>query len=159
MAGMTIKRLAEAGGVGIETIRYYQRRGLLRTPDRPAGGVRRYDDGEVRRLRFIRAAQGAGFTLEEIRALLALDPERDRARVREMAAARIAALDARIAALSGARRSLARLARNCAAEGGGPCPILDAFTPMKKAPADEGRGHGVMTGDRAQLPSPVTPRS
>jgi MerR family transcriptional regulator, mercuric resistance operon regulatory protein len=70
MAGMTIGALASAGGVGVETVRYYQRRGLLAERERrasPGAGVRRYGDADVRRLRFIRAAQAAGFTLEEIR--------------------------------------------------------------------------------------------
>ncbi|HZG44904.1 MAG TPA: MerR family transcriptional regulator, partial [Allosphingosinicella sp.] len=67
MAALTIGKFAEAGGVGVETVRYYQRRGLLHTPERPVGAglgsVRRYSEEEVRRLKFIRAAQAAGFTL------------------------------------------------------------------------------------------------
>lgn len=64
MARMTIARLAEAGGVGVETVRYYQRRGLLVEPERPGGsGFRSYTDNDVRRLHFIRRAQAAGFTL------------------------------------------------------------------------------------------------
>ncbi|MGV3769387.1 MAG: MerR family transcriptional regulator, partial [Sphingobium phenoxybenzoativorans] len=71
---MTIARLAKAGGVGVETVRYYQRRGLLMEPARPdSGGFRSYDDAGVRRLRFSRQAQAAGFTLEEIGDLLNLD--------------------------------------------------------------------------------------
>lgn len=71
MTSMTIARLACEGGVGVETVRYYQRRGLLDTPDRPhgagiAGGIRRYGAADVRQLRFIRYAQAAGFTLEQI---------------------------------------------------------------------------------------------
>lgn len=128
MAGMTIAKLAAAGGVGVETVRYYQRRGLLPEPPR-AGGVRRYGPDEVRRLRFIRRAQAAGFTLEEIGELLALDRSEDRPRVRALAAARLAALDARIAELDAARQSLTRLARACAGGDSGPCPILEAFEP------------------------------
>ena len=84
MAEMTIARLAEAGGVGVETVRYYQRRGLLAEPPRPqgpgsGGGVRRYGAQDVRRLRFVRSAQAAGFTLEQIGELLALDAGEDRA--------------------------------------------------------------------------------
>ncbi|MBA4805497.1 MAG: MerR family DNA-binding protein [Brevundimonas sp.] len=131
-SGLTIAGLAAAGGVGVETVRYYQRRGLLPEPPRPAGGgsgggVRRYGPEEARRLRFIRSAQAAGFTLEQIGELLALDAGEDRARARELAETRIAALDARIAELEAARASLRRLARACAAGGTGPCPILEAF--------------------------------
>lgn len=134
MRGMTIAKLAKAAGVGVETVRYYQRRGLMPQPERPlgagsAGGVRRYGEDEVGRLRFIRSAQGAGFTLEEIATLLKLDAVGDRGRVRELARYRIAALDQRIAELSAARAALAGLADAC--EGGGPgaCPILTAFEP------------------------------
>lgn len=86
----TIAGLAREGGVGVETVRYYQRRGLLDTPDRPngsgsSGGIRRYGPNDVRRLRFIRSAQGAGFTLEQISELLALDAIDDRARARQLA--------------------------------------------------------------------------
>ncbi|WP_223177085.1 MerR family transcriptional regulator [Sphingosinithalassobacter sp. CS137] len=123
---MTIAKLAAAAGVGVETVRYYQRRGLIDTPARGAG-VRRYGASDVRRLRFIRSAQAAGFTLEEIGELLALDAGNDRARAREMARARVAALDARIAELQAARGALAQLARECAAGEAGPCPIIAAF--------------------------------
>src|SRR5688500_8369049 len=75
MKSTTIAGLAREGGVGVETVRYYQRRGLLDTPEREhrhgfGGGVRRYGDQDVRKLRFIRSAQAAGFTLEEIAELL-----------------------------------------------------------------------------------------
>ncbi len=128
MAGLTIAKLAEAGGVGVETVRYYQRRGLLGTPDRPqgAGSVRRYDEAAVGRLRFIRSAQAAGFTLEQIGELLQLDAGHDHQRARALAEARIAALDAKISELEAARASLRRLAGQCAASRG-PCPILEAF--------------------------------
>ena len=129
---MTIARLAAAGGVGVETVRYYQRRGLLETPERPegsglGGGVRRYGAEDVRRLKFIRSAQAAGFTLEQIGELLALDAGEDRARAHALAEARLVELDARIAELEAARASLRRLAGACAGGGEGPCPILEAF--------------------------------
>ncbi|MBS0284691.1 MAG: MerR family DNA-binding protein [Proteobacteria bacterium] len=131
MAAMTIGALAKAGGVGVETVRYYQRRGLIETPPRDRhgidGGIRRYDAEALRRLRFIRAAQGAGFTLEEIAELLALDAGEDRAAARALAERRIAALDEKIAELSAARDALARLARSCARGEGGGCPIIAAF--------------------------------
>lgn len=132
MSSMTIAGLARAAAVGVETVRYYQRRGLLETPDRPggsgqAGGIRRYGDDHVGRLRFIRSAQAAGFTLEQIGELLALDATEDRARARELARERIAALDARIAELQNARASLQRLAHQCGTGSAGPCPILTSF--------------------------------
>jgi MerR family mercuric resistance operon transcriptional regulator len=123
----TIGGLAKAAGVGVETVRYYQRRGLLPEPARPAGEVRRYDDEDVKRLRFIRAAQAAGFTLNEIKELLDLDASDDRARARELAQARVAALDAKIEELRQARDALAGLATACASKRGGACPILTAF--------------------------------
>lgn len=123
---MTISALAQAGGVGVETVRYYQRRGLLDTPARGTG-IRRYGAGDARRLAFIRSAQAAGFTLEQIGELLRLDAGQDRARARVLAAERIAALDQKIAELQAARSALERLARQCHASEEGPCPIIAAF--------------------------------
>ncbi|MBI0477311.1 MerR family transcriptional regulator [Sphingomonas sp. MA1305] len=132
MAGMTIAGLAREGGVGVETVRYYQRRGLLDEPDRPSGsgtggGIRRYGADDVRRLRFIRSAQAAGFTLEQIGELLALDATNDRARARQLAIDQVAALDAKIDDLERVRASLHRLAAECGSGSKGPCPILTAF--------------------------------
>ena len=132
MAALTIAGLAREGDVGVETVRYYQRRGLLDTPDRPggsgaSGGIRRYGADDVRRLRFIRSAQAAGFTLEQIGELLALDATDDRARARELANERIEALDAKIQELERVRASLRHLARECGSGSAGPCPILQAF--------------------------------
>lgn len=126
MADLTIGSLASTGGVGVETIRYYQRRGLLAEPAK-SSGVRRYSDADVRRLRFIRSAQSAGFTLEEIRELLDLDVVNDRARARELASARIEALDVRILELQSARKALAQLVHDCANDRSEVCPILSAF--------------------------------
>ncbi|MBA4752226.1 MAG: MerR family transcriptional regulator, partial [Sphingopyxis sp.] len=84
---LTIGKLAQAGNVGVETVRYYQRRGLLDTPTRSGddgwgGSIRRYDADDLRRLKFIRSAQASGFTLDEISELLALEESDDRVRVR-----------------------------------------------------------------------------
>jgi len=124
---MRISELARAGGVGVETVRFYQRRKLLAAPrgDAPAG--RHYGEADLHRLRYIRQAQTAGFTLSEIAELIDLDRRDDRPRARAMARERIAALDERIAVLQEARQSLARLASDCAKGGEGPCPILGAF--------------------------------
>jgi MerR family mercuric resistance operon transcriptional regulator len=124
----TIAQLAKAGGVGVDTVRYYQRRGLLAVPERPHGnGFRHYGEDDLHRLRFIRQAQAAGFTLEEIGELLALDATDDRARARDLARRRIAELDAQIERMQAARQALAKLADQCGAGSDGPCPIITAF--------------------------------
>lgn len=122
---LTIGKLAAAGGVGVETVRFYQRRGLLDTPAKD--GVRRYGSTDLRRLKFIREAQAAGFTLEQIKELLSLDSGTDRSRARALASERIAALDKKIAELQRARDALGRLARECSNADRGPCPIIASF--------------------------------
>ena len=126
MTDLTIGSLAQKAGVGVETVRFYQRKGLLPVPPR-AGGIRRYDARDAERLRFIKRAQAAGFTLAEIGELIALDAGEDRPRARELAVQRIAALDERIKELKEARASLARLARECSEGRAGPCPIIASF--------------------------------
>jgi MerR family mercuric resistance operon transcriptional regulator len=126
LQALTIGKLAAAGDVGVETIRFYQRKGLLQQPRRE-GGFRHYDTGDVRRLRFIRQAQTAGFTLEEIRELLELDASENRPRARELAGSRIRALNDKIAELQRARDSLKKLAHECADGRSGLCPILASF--------------------------------
>ncbi|MFA4937717.1 MerR family transcriptional regulator [Brevundimonas sp.] len=132
MGVRTIAGLAREGGVGVETIRFYQRRGLMVTPERwsrdgAGAGIRRYGDEDVRRLKFIRSAQTAGFTLEQIKELLSLDAGEDRARARELAAERLTALDRTITELEKARAALRGLAGACASNDSGPCPIIEAF--------------------------------
>ena len=123
---LTIGGLAAAGSVGVETVRFYQRKGLLQTPTRKTG-IRRYGREDVRRLRFIKQAQTAGFTLAEVKELLELDAGEDRPRARELAAVRLEALAAKIAELRRARDALQRLARECAEGSTGRCPILASF--------------------------------
>ena len=128
----TIASLARAGGVGVETVRYYQRRGLLETPkkpsgDNPNGGPRRYTEKDIRKLCFIRSAQTAGFTLEQIGELLNLNATEDRTRVRQLAKERISALETKIAGLLEAKNALSNLAQACEIGSFGPCPILTAF--------------------------------
>ena len=89
--------------------------------------MRRYDTGDLRRLKFIRSAQAAGFTLDEIGELLDLEQSDDRPRVRALAHQRIAEPDEKIAQMTETRAALARLADDCAASDKGPCPILAAF--------------------------------
>ena len=123
---LTIGKLATAAGVGVETVRYYQRRGLLETPTRDRE-IRRYGSDDLKRLRFIKQAQVAGFTLEEIKELLDLDASEDRARARELAGSRVKALELKIGELQKARDALKRLARECGSGNAGPCPILASF--------------------------------
>ena len=123
---LTHRKARRGGGVGVETVRFYQRRGLLTATGRD-DGIRRYGSDDVRRLRFIKQAQAAGFTLEEIKELLDLDASEDRSRARELANARVKALDERIAELQRARDALRRLARECGSGSAGPCPILTSF--------------------------------
>ncbi|WP_182086579.1 MerR family DNA-binding protein [Aureimonas sp. ME7] len=143
MSGWTIAGLAREGGVGVETVRYYQRRGLLTVPERVTGGgsagrVRRYGPADVRRLAFIRSAKAAGFTLETIGELLALDASDDRAKARRLALERVRALDEKIAEMQVARDALASLAAECEAETEGPCPILLAFGEPGSAEPQDG---------------------
>lgn len=130
MSGMTIAKLARAADMGVETVRYYQRRGLMPVP--VAGGrtaFRQYDAGHLQRLLFIRRAQAAGFTLEAIKELLSLDRTRDRARVRALAGERLEALARQAEELEASRRALQRLLGACQGSNRGPCPIIEAFSP------------------------------
>lgn len=93
-----------------------------------AGGIRRYSLRDVERLQFIKRAQAAGFTLAEIGELIALDAGEDRPRASVLAAAKIKALDVKIAELKDARTALSRLARECGEDRAGPCPIIASFS-------------------------------
>jgi MerR family mercuric resistance operon transcriptional regulator len=130
MSDMTIAKLAKAAGIGVETVRYYQRRGLMPVP-RAAGrsAFRHYDAGHLQRLLFIRRAQAAGFTLEAIKELLALDRTRDRSRIRALAGERLEALARQAEELEEARQALQRLLQECRGSNRGPCPIIEAFSP------------------------------
>ncbi|MBK9019884.1 MAG: MerR family DNA-binding protein [Sulfuritalea sp.] len=128
--GFTIGKLAKSADVGVETVRYYQRRGLLAEP--PAmGGYRRYDANHLERLNFIKRAQGVGFTLEEIGELMTLNDTRDHRLARSLASEKIRSIEARIDQLAKVADALRHLVREC--ECGGqemPCPIIRmALTP------------------------------
>ena len=128
---MRIGQLAAAAGVPVDTVRYYERRGLLAAPRRTAGGYRDYDADALRRLRALRRAQALGFTLDEAAGLLALhrDAHADAAAVRERALGKVARLDAQIAELRATRDALAELAEACggAAVPRAECPVLRAL--------------------------------
>ncbi|WP_132541482.1 MerR family transcriptional regulator [Plasticicumulans lactativorans] len=134
---MSIGALAAAAGVSVETVRYYQRRGLLARPDRRYGTIRRYTAADRERLLFVRRAQRLGFTLDEIAQLLALDAVRDRAEARALAAARRDDIDARVADLLAMRRALDALIEHCShGRASEPCPIIDAFRHAPPPAAD-----------------------
>ncbi len=128
MSRLTIGRVAKEVGVNLETIRYYERRGLVPTPPRTRSGYRLYTPEAVRRLRFIRRAQELGFALKEIRELLALrvDTKTTCAGVRQRAQAKIADVETKIRALRQIRKALTRLTAACAGRGpASDCPILE----------------------------------
>jgi MerR family copper efflux transcriptional regulator len=129
-ASLTIGRIAQSAGVAIDTIRFYEREGLLPAPRRRPSGYREYDQATVSRLRFIRRAKDLGFTLDEIRELLALSADRHVGveGVRERAAARLLAIDERIAELQRVRDGLSELVEACPGHGAPEdCPILKAL--------------------------------
>jgi MerR family copper efflux transcriptional regulator len=126
---LSIGKLARLGGVGIDTVRYYERNGLLAPGSRLASGYRRYGDLELSRLRFIRRAQRLGFTLKEISALLNLSARRNVAQVKRAAQAKLDDVDTRIADLQRVRAGLARLIEACPGHGqSSDCPILKALS-------------------------------
>lgn len=130
MGGLTIGKVARGAGLAIDTVRYYEREGLLEKPDRTASGYRQYPADAVARLRFIRQAKGLGFSLREIRELLALrvDARKTCRDVKSRALCKIADVERRIAQLERMRRALSALAAQCS--GLGPtsnCPILEAL--------------------------------
>lgn len=129
MEQLTSGRLAAQGGVNLQTIRYYERCGLLPKPPRGPSGYRAFPADAVRRVRFIKRAQALGFSLQEIRELLAMRVGRGRrCDVRQRAEAKVANIDAKLRALRRMRRALAGLVAACSGDGPiAECPILDAL--------------------------------
>ncbi len=130
METLKIGQLAQRGGVGVETVRFYERQGLIDEPPRRASGYRQYAPKTVARLRFIRRAKELGFSLVEIKELLDLrvSPEISTAEVKRTALAKIADLEERIATLESMKRALEEITAACSGEGpAGSCPILDAL--------------------------------
>jgi len=129
MSTLSIGQIAEQAGVAIDTVRYYERNGLLAPAGRLASGYRRYGANELQRLRFIRRAKGLGFTLDDIRALLALSDERDVAEVKRAAQRKLDDIDHRIAELQRVRAGLNNLIAACPGHGRAEaCPILNALS-------------------------------
>jgi MerR family copper efflux transcriptional regulator len=136
MESLTIGTLAKAAQVNLQTIRYYEREGLLPEPPRRPSGYRMFSPESVRRVRFIKRAQELGFSLAEIKELLALriDQERDSADVRTLAQGKIADIEQKIRTLQAMKKVLKKLAERC--PGCGPtseCPILESLDPKEYA--------------------------
>jgi MerR family copper efflux transcriptional regulator len=129
MATMTIGRLAKQAGVNIDTIRYYERNGLLPEPVRRASGYREYEPADVRRLRFIMRAKDLGHTLAEIGELLSLSADRDVRGVKRRAEQRLEQVDYKIKELQRVRRGLKTLIDACPGHGAlESCPIVAALS-------------------------------
>ena len=130
VATLSIGKVARGSGVAIDTIRFYEREGLLPEPMRRASGYRTYDSSAVQRLRFIRRAKNLGFSLDEIRELLALSQDREHGveAVKQRATARLADLDRRVREINRIRRGLRELVDACPGHGAPEqCPILRAL--------------------------------
>lgn len=130
MKHLTIGQVAKRAGIGVETVRFYEREGLLEEPERRASGYRQFDEGIVARLRFIRRAKELGFTLKEIKELLSLklDPQTTCADVKGRAEAKITDIEGKIDSLKRMKRSLVKLTKACSGQGEmSDCPILDAL--------------------------------
>ncbi len=127
--GIAIGELSRQTGCNIETVRYYERIGLLPKPSR-RGTYRRYEAGDVGRLAFVRRARELGFTLDEVRALLMLASggQDACADVRKIAAAHLAAIRAKIADLRAMERAPAQAVRGCDAGEMAGCPVIDALS-------------------------------
>lgn len=130
MKPLTIGQVAHRSGVGIETVRFYEREGLLAKPERSVSGYRQFDEGVIVRLQFIHRAKELGFTLNEIRELLSLrvDPDTSCEDVRARAEVKISDIEEKIRTLQRMKKALVRLTQECCEIGGGSaCPILDAL--------------------------------
>jgi len=126
--GFTIGRLAAAAGVNVETVRYYQRIRLMPVPRKAAGGIRRYGAPELSRLRFIKAAQGLGFTLEEIADLVKLDDGTHCREAHDIAAQKLDAVRTRLRDLRKIETVLSRLVRQCETRRGEiRCPLIEVL--------------------------------
>lgn len=126
---LTIGRLAAATGVKVETIRYYERAGLIAPPARTGGNYRSYTAEDLYRLRFVRRSRDLGFSIEEIRAMLDLAGQRDRSceTVDAIASKHLNDVDRKIVDLQSLRRELATIISNCAGGTVSECRILEAF--------------------------------
>jgi MerR family mercuric resistance operon transcriptional regulator len=133
LESLTIGGLAREAQVGVETVRYYERRGMVPQPGKAMGAYRRYSAAHVNRIRFIKRAQTLGFSLEEIETLLQLEDGTDRRSIRRIAAARLAETRRKISDLRRMERVLKHLLHDCEAHDKAPrCPIVAAIAPDDK---------------------------
>lgn len=150
--GLTIGQVAGEAGVNVQTLRYYERRGILEEPKRSPSGYREYSPETVRVIRFVKRAQDLGFTLTEIQELLELRQHRPRERevVRTLAAAKVRDIEQKVRDLESMKRALNELVESCACKGAtSGCPILEA---IEGAPfgAQDGSGRARQAGRRAR---------
>ncbi len=122
---LTIGAFAKAAGVNVETIRFYQRRGLLREPVKPYGGIRRYGAADVERLRFVKSAQSLGFNLDEVAELLCLEDGTRCGEARVMAELKLRSVREKLAGLASMETALSGLVKACRARRGNvSCPLI-----------------------------------
>ena len=139
MKQLTIGQLAAAGGVNVETVRYYQRRGLLELPERASGSIARYSDTDLQRLRFIKRSQGLGFSLDDVKALLTLEDGQSCAAARQIGEAKLVDTRARIRSLQALESALGELVAQCAAtKRRVSCPLIQSL--MKAEPPEQTSG-------------------
>lgn len=125
---LTIGGVAEAAGVNVETVRFYQRKGLLPEPNKPHGSIRRYGNTDVARIKFIKAAQRLGFSLEEVAGLLQLDDGAHCDEARQLAEDKLADVRAKLADLRTIESVLSKLVRHCRVNHGTvSCPLISAL--------------------------------
>lgn len=128
MEMLTIGAFAKNAGVNVETIRFYQRKGLLAEPDKPYGSIRHYGETDVARVRFVKSAQRLGFSLDEVKELLRLDDGTHCSEAAELAAVRLADVRARLADLARIEAVLSKLVGQCRRRHGNvSCPLISAL--------------------------------
>jgi MerR family transcriptional regulator, copper efflux regulator len=127
---LTIGRIAESAGVGVQTLRFYEREGLIDAPARTSSGYRTYDETVIARLKFIQRAQNLGFTLKEIRELITLHykPETDCSNIKQVALAKLNAVQQKIDDLERMRATLHQLVASCSGGSSSDCSVMHCFT-------------------------------
>ena len=127
-SGITVGQLSQTAGVNVETVRYYQRIGLLSLPKRDYGSIRRYSDDDLKRVRFIKRAQALGFSLDEVALLLGLSDGRHCAETKALAERKLTMVEEKIADLVSIQKALRGLVTQCSKGSRGyGCPVIDAL--------------------------------
>lgn len=133
--GLTIGTLAKAASVNVETIRFYQRKSLVAEPNRPAGGIRRYGQADIARVRFIKSAQQLGFSLDEIGQLLRLDDGMQCSAAAQLASKHLVDIRTRLQNLSRIEAALSKLLKQCSRHRGSvACPLIEALHTENSVP-------------------------